>query len=163
MPRWRDVKHGKISVKLKKTEEKNSINYAKISDRLKAFLTDTFMITMPIIYIVIYFVMGSREEFKAHMGMGWIYILIPHFLIVVSFWTLKGQTPGMKAYNIKLTNHKRKNPNFFQSTLHYILMPISILSIIGLLIAFFRKDRQTLHDILSGTLMINAEGEIDKK
>ena len=161
MPRWRDVKHGKISIK-KEIEEK-SINYAKISDRLKAFLTDTFMITMPIIYIVIYLIMGSREEFKAHMGEGWLYILIPHFLIVISFWSFKGQTPGMKAYDIKIINRAKENPNIFQSIIRYFLMPISIFSIFGLLIAFFRKDRQTLHDLISGTLMINTEGEIDKK
>jgi len=161
MPRWRDVKHGKIQTK--KLEKKEHINYAKIADRLKAFLTDTFMITMPILYIVIYLVMGSREEFKSHMGLGWLYIIVPHFLIVVSFWTFKGQTPGMKAYDIKVINKNKKNPNIFQSTLRYIFMPISIFSIFGLLIAFFRKDRQTLHDLLSKTLMIKAEGEVDKK
>jgi len=159
MPRWRDVKHGKISAKSKKTEEKNSINYAKISDRLKAFLTDTFMITMPIMYIVIYLVMGSREEFKAHMGMGWVYILIPHFLIVVSFWTLKGQTPGMKAYNIKLISKSGKNPNFFQSTIRYFFMPISIISIIGMILAFLKKDKQTFYDFLSRTIIIEENSE----
>lgn len=161
MPRWRDVKHGKIQTP--KKEKKESIKYAKISDRLKAFLTDTFMITMPIMYIVIYFIMGSREEFQSHMGEGWLYILIPHFLIVVSFWTLKSQTPGMKAYDIKLINRKNQNPNIFQSIIRYLLMPISIFSIIGIVIAFFRKDRQTLHDLLSATIMVSAEDKIDKK
>ncbi len=159
--RWRDIKKGKVSHK--KEDTKPSIISADIKDRLKAFLTDTFMITMPIMYIVIYLIMGSREEFKAHMGAGWLYILIPHFIIIVTLWSVKGQTPGMKAYEIKVVNKNLKNPNFFQSTLRYILMPISILSIIGVLIAFFRKDRQTMHDLLSGTLTIKSEDIGDKK
>ncbi|HIE34725.1 MAG TPA: RDD family protein [Campylobacterales bacterium] len=150
MPRWRDIKHSK---KEKKIVEKK-IEFAKISDRLKAFLTDTFMITMPILYIVIYFIMGSREEFKTNMAMGWLYIIIPHFLIIISLWSFKGQTPGLKAYDIKIVNKNLKNPNIFQATIRYLLMPLSILSIFGVLIAFFRKDRQTLHDILSQTKVV---------
>ncbi|WP_187647620.1 RDD family protein [Nitrosophilus labii] len=159
--RWRDIKKGKVSHK--KEETKPSIISASIKDRLKAFLTDTFMITMPIMYIVIYLIMGSREEFKAHMGTGWLYILIPHFIVIVTLWSIKGQTPGMKAYEIKVVNKNLKNPNFFQSSLRYILMPISILSILGVMIAFFRKDRQTMHDLLSGTITIKTEDESDKK
>ncbi|WP_281951739.1 RDD family protein [Nitrosophilus kaiyonis] len=160
MPRWRDVKHKKIKKNIEKKEEISFIP-ASIPDRLKAFLTDTFMITMPILYIVIYLVMGSREEFKSHMGEGWLYILIPHLLIVTSFWSFKGQTPGMKAYDIKIVNKAMKNPNIFQSIIRYFLMQISIFSIIGILLALFRKDKQTLHDILSFTYMIKSEDEID--
>lgn len=154
MPRWRDVKHKKVNKKA--DEEKEVIRYAKIPDRIKAFLTDTFMITMPILYIVIYLIMGSREEFRAHMGKGWLYIVIFHYIIVVSLWIFKSQTPGMKAYDIKIVSKNLKKINIIQATIRYFLMPISILSIIGLLIAFFRKDRQTLHDILSFTLMVEA-------
>lgn len=154
MPRWRDIKHKKIKQKSIKIED--NIKYAHILDRIKAFLTDTFMITTPILYIVIYLIMGSREEFRAHMGRGWLYIVIFHYIIVVSLWIFKSQTPGMKAYDIKIVSKNLKKINIIQATIRYFLMPISILSIIGLLIAFFRKDRQTLHDILSFTLMVGA-------
>ncbi len=156
MARWRDVKHGKTHKSTASKLEPPPFTPAPVADRLKAFLTDTFMITMPIIYIVIYFVMGSREGFREHMGEGWLYILIPHYLIVTTLWTLKGQTPGMKAYDIKVVrwSDPAKYPNFLQSSIRYFAMPISILSIAGVLIAFFRKDRQTLHDLISLTRTI---------
>jgi len=154
--KWRHIKQGKISFK---SEQKSAIRPAPIADRLKAFLTDTFMITMPIMYIVIYLVMGSREEFRDHMAQGWIYILIPHYLIVTTLWTIKGQTPGMKAYDIKIVRwfDEKKRPNFLQASVRYFAMPISILSIVGVLIAFFRSDRQTLHDLVSLTKLIHAK------
>ena len=156
MPRWREVKHKKI----KKGQTKEIIKYAKISDRLKAFLTDTFMITMPILYIVIYLIMGSREEFRAHMAKGWLYIVVFHYISVMLLWIFKAQTPGMKAYDIKIVSKNLKQISFLQATIRYFLMPISILSIVGVLIAFFRKDRQTLHDLLSFTLLIEQDSGI---
>jgi uncharacterized RDD family membrane protein YckC len=154
MARWRDVKKGKVE----KKEEKKRIHYAKITDRLKAFLTDTFMITMPIIYIVIYLIMGDREAFKEHMAQGWLYIIIPHFIIVTLLWTIKGQTPGMKAYNIKVVKYKDlTNINFLQAVIRYIFLPISIISVVGLLIAFFREDRATLADLISFSKVIEIE------
>ncbi|BCD63142.1 hypothetical protein NitYY0826_C2036 [Nitratiruptor sp. YY08-26] len=156
MARWRDIKKGKIAQQ--HNEPQTAFTPAPIADRLKAFLTDTFMITMPIIYIVIYFIMGSREGFRDHMAQGWLYIIIPHMLIVTLLWSIKGQTPGMKAYNIKITrfNDPNRLPNFFQSLLRYIFMPISILSVIGVAIALFRKDKQTLHDLISFTRLVKV-------
>ncbi len=156
MARWRQIKQGKAPLPQEPKEEHKP---APIADRLKAFLTDTFMITMPIMYIVIYLVMGSREEFRDHMAQGWFYILIPHYLIVTLLWTIKGQTPGMKAYDIAIVRwfDETKHPNFLQSSIRYFAMPISILSIIGVLIAFFRSDRQTLHDLVSLTKLIHAK------
>ncbi|BAF70949.1 RDD family protein [Nitratiruptor sp. SB155-2] len=154
--RWRSVKQGKIDKSQTETKQKD-YSPAPISDRLKAFLTDTFMITMPIMYIVIYLVMGSREGFREHMAAGWLYIIIPHYLIVTFLWTIKGETPGMRAYDMKIIRwNSLENPNFFQSTIRYIAMPFSILSIVGVVIAFFRKDKATFHDLISLTRMIHV-------
>ncbi|MRJ02578.1 MAG: RDD family protein [Epsilonproteobacteria bacterium] len=160
MARWRYVKQGRIPKGEEKREETAPLYPpAPIAARLKAFLTDTFMITMPILYIVIYLVMGSREEFRENMGEGWLYILIPHYIVVVLLWTLQGQTPGMKAYGLKVG--KWRDPSqkitFLQGTIRYFAMPLSILSIVGLLIALFRQDRATLHDMVSLSRMVLVE------
>ncbi len=155
MARWRAVKKGNIE---KKEPKEKEVVYASISSRLKAFLTDTFMITMPILYIVIYLVMGGREGFRENMAQGWLYILIPHYIIVTLLWTIKGQTPGMKAYGIKVVKASNfTNINFIQATLRYIFLPISIISVIGVLIALFRKDRATLADLISFSRVIAIE------
>ncbi len=156
MAKWRHIKQGKVEIS--QSKEIVSFSPAPIKDRLKAFLTDTFMITTPIVYIVIYLVMGSREEFRAHMGEGWLFILIPHYLIVTLFWTLKGQTPGMKAYEIKVVKKDYKSlPNFLQSSLRYFLLLFSIVTLFPLFFIYLHTQKQMLHDILSHTRTIRID------
>ena len=65
MAKWRDVKQNRgleeKSTNFKTKSPKSDL--ASLPSRLKAFLLDTFLITTPILYIVIYLVMGSGEEF----------------------------------------------------------------------------------------------------
>jgi uncharacterized RDD family membrane protein YckC len=99
--------------------------------------------------------MGSREEFRDHMLMVWIYIFIPHFFVVNAFLFFKGKTPGYKAYNIKLTNNKGEKPSLFSLTTRYIIFTISIIIPPLFLIMFFTKEKLGVHDILSGTIPQN--------
>ncbi len=147
--RWRDTKKGKIRPK-KETKIILPL-IAPIVNRVKAFLIDTFMIFMPLSYIVFYVIMGSREEFKFHMLTGWIYILIPHFIIITLFLWLKGQTPGYKAYNIKLVGLKHTKVTLLQIILRYIIFTLSLAFIPILFMPFFSKGKLALHDILSRT------------
>ena len=149
--RWRDVKQGKQKIDI--DVYKNQIDdVGFITDRIKAFITDSFLLTMPILYIIIYLVLGSREAFSADLAQGWLLVTIPHFIIVVLFLHLKSQTPGYKAYELELVDVKTKSkPNLALIILRYFLIPISILSIFGILLVYFRKDKRTLHDLISGT------------
>ncbi|BCD68920.1 RDD family protein [Nitratiruptor sp. YY09-18] len=158
MARWRDIKQGRVKQPSSSSQTPLFIP-ASIPDRLKAFLTDTFMITMPILYIVIYLVMGSREAFKEHMGEGWLIIISVHYLITIAFWLKSGQTPGLKAYGLKLVkwHNPEEKVTFFRATVRYFAMPISIISIIGLFIAFFHKDRATFHDLVSLSRIVKIE------
>jgi len=83
--RFRDIKKGKI----KRVEEEPRVEFGTIKDRLKAGITDSFMLLMPIVYIVFYFIMDGREDFAEHRLMGWIYIFIP-FIIVQSLFLYFG-------------------------------------------------------------------------
>ncbi len=147
--RWRDTKKGRL--KPKTTVKELPLKVSPIVDRIKAFLTDSFMIFMPIIYIVFYVIMGSREEFRAHMLQGWVYIFIPHFVITSIFLYIKNQTPGYKAYDLKLVNFRYKKPTILQITIRYIVFNITIFIFVLLFVPFFLKSRLGLHDILSRT------------
>lgn len=163
--RFRDVKKGNIQEveqkpkKIKPTKGET----ASILDRIKAFITDQFMLMMPILYIVFYMIMGSREEFAQNMMMGWVYIIIPNFIIVVLFLKLKAQTPGAKAYNMQLVDQEGNPPSTFAIILRYYSQLLGFLSIaigvgiIILLLPFFRKDRRSLHDIISATHFISLD------
>ena len=162
MSRWRDTKKGNTTIK----DSKESLNIiedtinATILTKSKAFVTDSFMVVMPLMYISIYLIMGGRELFEQNMTLGWSFILIPYLIITVLFTTLKGQTPGYKAYEIKVVdNRTHNNIDIFTATLRFIIYILSIISIIGIFIPFFRKDRKTIQDILSSTAVINFPNE----
>ncbi len=137
--------------------EKSHLEISPIVNRTKAFVTDSFMIFMPISYLVFYIIMGSREEFRNHMLQGWIYILVPHFIITTAFLFIKNQTPGYKAYNLKLVTFKYKKPKLLQIIIRYIIFTITIFLFPLLFVPFFLHSKLALHDIISGTFAISSK------
>ncbi len=149
--RFRDIKQGKITDK-KASESK--LKFAKRADVFKAILTDSFMLWMPIVYIVFYLVFGGREGFGAHKLLGWIYILIPLAIVESIFLIKNGQTPGMKAYNLKLIFlSTQEKPPKTTIVLRQLLSKITFL-IFGWITLFFRKDGRNLHDLIAGTALV---------
>ncbi len=153
--RWRDIKKGK---KPEAKKAQDTIPYASIPSKIKAFLTDMFMIMMPLAYLVTYVIMNGKEDMQSSL-IARNSLWVVYGIIMILFWSLKGQTPGYKAYNLKVIDaNTKEKPSILKSFLRYIFFVISSTVIVGELIAFFRKDKKTLHDILSGTYVI----ELDK-
>ncbi|MEA3491393.1 MAG: RDD family protein [Campylobacterota bacterium] len=161
--RFRDVKQKKplpytTGEEQSKIERKDKLPYASIGNKTKAFITDSFMLLMPIMYIVAYFVMDGLQEFSQNKVEGWITILIPNFIVVSLFFWKSGQTPGCRAYNIRLVDSKTgREAHPLAIALRYYFEIISIVTIVGLMMAYFRRDRKCLHDLLSGTVLIDTE------
>ncbi len=159
MSRWRDIKQGKAEETSNINIEKNSstVPCAPVLSRIKAFITDTFLITTPVLYIVIYLVMGSGDIFSQFRLEGWGLILGVHFLIIMIFWLRTGQTPGMKAYSLKLIHNTKGKPSILSLTIRYFVLLISMISIFGLFSVYFRKDNKTFQDIFSNTSIIEFD------
>ena len=157
MAKWRDVKQNRIQETKVETINKSSRDeLASLPSRLKAFLTDTFLITTPILYIVIYLVMGSGEEFSQNRSLGWGIIFTVHAIIILIFWLKNGQTPGLKAYDIKLVdNLTKQRVSVIQVLVRYLTTLFAVVSIFLLFVPFFNKDKKTFQDILSNTIIIN--------
>ncbi len=153
--RFRDLKQGrKVEPKEKEKSTKDNKRYAKKGEIFKAILTDSFMLWMPIMYIVFYVVFGDREAFAANKIVGWITILVPLAIVEVLFILKSGQTPGMRAYNLKLIFLPTgKMPPVSTIILRQLLAKITFL-IFGWIILFFRKDGRNLHDIIASTALI---------
>ena len=157
MAKWRDIKQGKnVEKRVATSNEPQSFPCASVSSRLKAFLTDTFLITTPIFYVVIYLIMGSGEAFAQDRTTGWLIILAVHSAVIVLFWYKKAQTPGMKAYEIKLVNNQQQPLKLTQTIIRYIATLFAVISLFLMFVPFFRKDRRTFQDIFSNSYMINA-------
>lgn len=162
MARWRDIKKGKVS----KTDEKPVKNETKTLDinisaspinRIKAFITDMFMIMMPIMYITTYLVMDGKDSFQGSDIAHWITMAV-YGAITIAFWVIKGQTPGFKAYSLKLIDDNTKETlTIGLAVARYAMFIISAITIVGALLPFFRKDKKTLQDLIMQTSVIKID------
>ena len=157
--RFRDVKQGKSRIQKKSAKkEKDLSSYASTGLKIKAFITDTFMLLMPIMYVVFYLIMDGREGFAQEKLLGWIYIFVPLIIIQTLFMYFTGQTPGYKAYNITLIDeHTKEKPSFFIILFRNVSAILSLFTILGWALMFFRKDNKNLHDLLSATAVVNKK------
>jgi len=146
-------KNRKVKEKSKPKENKYDM-YAPKGVKIKAFITDSFMLLMPIMYIVFYFLFDGREDFALNRLNGLIAIFMPMILIQTIFFYKWGQTPGYKFYNLTIIdNTSQKRPIFL---LIFFRMFASVLSLfsLGWSLMFFRKDHKTLHDLLTDTSVV---------
>lgn len=155
--RFRDVKQGKSVDVTEKKKTATPINYyASVGTRIKAFLTDVFMILMPLLYFVIYVIMGSLQDASQEKLLSWMYALIPYVIIISIFMIKdKGRSPGMRSLSIQIVNSISLTP---VSTFTIIFRNMSFLLTLAVpfvwILPFFRKDNKTLHDLLSATAVV---------
>jgi uncharacterized RDD family membrane protein YckC len=153
--RWRDAKKGKISSQQTCTPSSpQTISNAPILPRVKAFLIDMFLIMMPIMYITTYIVMDGKDDFQSSEMARWV-TSFAYGAIIVGFWKIKGQTPGLKAYDLILVDKKTKEKlSFGKAILRYLVFIITAMSIIGWFVPFMRKDKDTLQDIVASSTIV---------
>lgn len=155
--RWREIKKQKRPTLNDK--EIPTVHYAGFAVRLKAFITDMFMIYTPILYILAYVVMGGKDAFQESQIAPLVGVIL-YALIYAIFLARSGQTPGKKAYEIKVVDSTTfEKISFFRALLRFIAFLVSATIIFGLLTPFFRKDKKALHDLMSKTAVIDVEAK----
>jgi len=155
--RFRKLKKQSKQNQQMQEELKTQVHYAKYTDRIKAFITDMFMIYVPILYIITYVFMGGKEDFQSSQYAPFIGVTIYGFIYAILL-TKFGQTPGKKAYTMKVVDVKTKeNISFFRAILRFISFLFSATILLGLMVPFYRKDKRALHDLISGTVIITTE------
>ncbi|QFR50249.1 RDD family protein [Sulfurimonas lithotrophica] len=151
--RFRDLKNNNKTKNIQKQTNRKA-HYAKTSLRIKAFITDLFMIYAPILYVITYIFMGGKDEFQESnlapfIGVS-LYALI-YSLLVGKF----GQTPGKKAYDIKIVDAKTGQLlGFWRSLCRFVMFLFSAAILLGLMTQLYRKDNRTLHDLICGSVVI---------
>ena len=153
--RFREIKKNKK----RKQQQSNTpqVRYARYPDRIKALITDLFMIYAPILYLIAYVIMGGKDAFQSSqlaplMGVT-LYGLI-YAVLIAKF----GQTPGKKAYDIKVVDDTTyENISFFRAFVRFVAFLFSATILLGLLPPFYRKDKKALHDIICSTVEIYVD------
>jgi uncharacterized RDD family membrane protein YckC len=150
--RWRNIKQNKITKK-----NQNEQRLASIPKKIKAFVIDMFMINMPILYIAAYLILNGKEDFQQNPAAIFICTMLFGLIMSILFFKF-AQTPGYKAYEIKLVDAKTgKTVGFFRCFFRFVCFIFSGTILVGLLLCFFRKDGKNLHDLLSNTVAIDIQ------
>lgn len=141
----------------KNTTQNSSVVYARYVDRIKAFITDLFMIYTPILYALTYVVLGSKEAFL-HSSWGPFLAVALYGIIYALFLSKTGQTPGKKAYKIKVVDDiTYENISFGRALLRFVAFLFSATILIGLILPFYNKRKKALHDMIAKTVEIEEK------
>jgi len=150
--RFRDLK--KQQKRQQSNAKEQQFRTVSYPDKIKALITDMFMIYAPILYIITYGVMGGKDAFQASQLaplLGVTFYGIVYAILIAKF----GQTPGKKAYTMKVVDAKTLKPiGFFRAFCRFIAFLFSATILFGVLLPLFRKDKKALHDIMCSTIEI---------
>jgi uncharacterized RDD family membrane protein YckC len=93
---------------------------------------------------------------KLIVASAWAIITATYF---VAFWSIDGQTPGMRAMHVTVTNADNDTaPGFVRSVIRVAGLALCILSLgLGFVPVLFDSRRRGLHDMLAGTVVRYAE------
>ena len=136
--------------------------YANFGVRALAVIMDIFMITLPINVVVgLIFGFDALKSGNETAGTVQFSLLI---IVTLAFWHFdKGRTPGKRAFSIRVVDAKTLGEApLWKLVIRYFSYFLSMISIIGFFLPFFRKDRRALHDLIAGTSVI-FKNEINMK
>jgi len=153
--RFRDLKKQKKHTQTQHKQE--TLHYASYPDRIKAFITDMFMIYAPILYFLTYVVMGGKDDFQSSQLAPLVGVTLYGIIYAVLIAKF-GQTPGKKAYDIMVvddTTHEKIG--IFRAFIRFVAFLFSATILLGLLTPFYRKDKKALHDIIASTVEIYVD------
>lgn len=150
--------------------QKVVVTYAGFWSRVAAFVTDIFMIGIPI-SILSMAIFGYSEihsagamdvivgDEKAQTNppnpLASIFQISLFLISFVWFWYKSGQTPGKKMAKIRVVDATTfERASILQLIVRFFGYFLSLITIIGFFIGLFRRDKRTLHDLISRTAVI---------
>jgi len=150
--------------------QKQKVLYASFWSRGLGFITDIFMIGLPITLVSMALfgydqmhtatgldVIAQNDQAKLNPPNPYASIMqVSLFLIsYVVFWKRTGQTPGKKMAHIKVVDASTfENAPYYKLVLRFFGYFLSLITIIGFFTGLLRRDKRALHDLLSGTAVI---------
>ncbi|WP_221279569.1 RDD family protein [Helicobacter gastrocanis] len=122
-------------------------------ERIKAFITDLFMLYTPLLYVVTYVILGSAQAFRQNQMA--VFACVAGFGLLSSvFLCVGGQTPGLRYVGLKLVCAKsRDKVGFFRALLRFFVWLLVASTLIGLLLPLMRPNMRLWHDALCNTAM----------
>jgi uncharacterized RDD family membrane protein YckC len=133
---------------------------AGLASRTLAFAVDillaqvVFLIVSAVAALVAGLVGGLRPAwlFGALAASGWVLLVGAYFAF---FWSLAGQTPGMRLVGIRVVDRFGSPPRFVRSVVRFVALLVAIAPMfLGLLPIVFDKRRRGLQDFVARTFVV---------
>ncbi len=164
--RWREIKQKKNSTTL---TESPKVRYAGFWSRTLSFITDIFMIGIPITLIIMIFfgyeqmqtagfsdalMQTQKAQEQAPDPLASIVQFTLFITTFVLFWKIPRQTPGMKMAGIEIVDAGTfEGASYLQLIVRFLSYPLSLL-FFGYLWGLVRRDKRMFHDLISHTAII---------
>jgi uncharacterized RDD family membrane protein YckC len=131
---------------------------ARLSRRLASGLYEllillalVFIATLPFSYLF----GDATQGWKRHFLQAWVLAVTAAYF--TWFWTRGGQTLPMKTWRLRLVRADGGPVAFTHALRRYVLAVLGFAALgLGFLWALVDRDRQFLHDRLSGTLLVET-------
>ncbi|MDD5250023.1 MAG: RDD family protein [Rhodocyclaceae bacterium] len=100
-------------------------------------------------------VLGVMADMLLPSGVLFVHAVVVVAIYFLWFWRRDGQTLAMRTWKIRLVSADATAPAVDQLLLRFLLAWFSVFFLgAGLMWAVFDRDRQFLHDRLSGTRLV---------
>jgi uncharacterized RDD family membrane protein YckC len=137
--------------------------YAGFQLRAVAFILDCIVTaSIGLIFFTIAFLpvaLGGGSHISDSQR-NWIYMVLLSYLPFVVFaffllWALRGQSPGMMAVRIEITDRDGEPLPSSRALVRALVWPLSMFPFgIGALPILFDEERRALHDMVAGTVVL---------
>lgn len=138
--------------------ERPSAELAGLRRRLASMLYESMLLlgVLALTFLVPYLLLGVVFEVAPPGWLAWLHIFAVLGGYFVWYWRRHGQTLAMQTWRLKLVDASDgRYPSTGRCWLRYTLCwPSVLLFGVGLLWALVDRDRQFLHDRLSGTCVV---------
>jgi uncharacterized RDD family membrane protein YckC len=128
--------------------------FSSLLRRLASIVYDALVVTAVLLIAAVPVVLLAQETLSAYPGrlLFQAYLLLVVFVFFAGFWVHGGQTLGMRAWRLRLTNTVGGNISWKQATLRFGAALLSWLPAgLGFLWVLLDRDGCAWHDRLSGT------------
>ena len=144
--------------------KENIIEYAGFWKRVAAALIDSLVMLIPsmILGFIIGFSMALNDPYVTDYELE----IVVNIMSIVTWWLYSAvfessnfmATPGKMALGIVVTDYQNQKISFAQASgRHFGKIISGIIIGIGFIMAAFTEKKQGLHDIMSGTLIVNKK------
>jgi uncharacterized RDD family membrane protein YckC len=133
------------------------VELAGLRRRLASLLYESMLLlgVLAVTFLVPYLVVGAVWGIAPSGWLAWLHIYLVLGAYFVWYWRRHGQTLAMQTWRLRLVAADGRPPGAAVGWLRYTLAWPSVLCFgLGLVWALVDRDRQFLHDRLSGTRVV---------